>query len=452
MDDAIQHDPSPEMPDQPSDTPPPSQSQPSFLAMPTTIEETGLDEGFLLDLLPKVLYTVGSLSGYQLTDRLKLATTVVNALLVNLKKERLIMESTGAGSHPLEFINTLTSEGTQRVRESMGTSMYAGPCPVPLEVYSEAVKAQSIRGRPKLVDRARLEEGLAHLVVDEELIELIGPAINSWRSLFIYGPAGGGKTVIAKAIGNMISEEYYLPHAIAVDGQVIKLFDPVNHVSLDPPGVDVAEAPGGDRPAADPRWLRCQRPVVTTGGELTLEMLDLAFNPLVKYYEAPLQLKANGGMFLVDDFGRQLVSPRDLLNRWIIPMEERRDYLTLHTGQKFPVPFDILTIFGTNIEPRDLVDEAFLRRIPFKVEVKDPRPDQFHSIFDRVCEERELEYDKDVVEGLLERFYRAQDKPLRACHPRDLVEIIVARAAFLKKPPRLTEQTLAEAWKTYFVD
>ncbi len=330
--------------------------------------------------------------------------------------------------------------------------MYAGPCPVPLEVYSEAVKAQSIKGRMKLVDRARLEEGLAHLVVDDELIERIGPAINTFRSLFIFGPAGGGKTVIAKAIGNMMSEEYYLPHAISVDGQVIKLFDPVNHISLDPPGVDGAEAPGGDRPAADPRWLRCQRPVVITGGELTLEMLDLAFNPLVKYYEAPLQLKANGGMFLVDDFGRQLVSPRDLLNRWIIPMEERQDYLTLHTGQKFPVPFDILTIFGTNIEPRDLVDEAFLRRIPFKVEVKDPTPDQFHSIFDRVCEERELEYDKDVVDGLLERYYRPQDKPLRACHPRDLVEIIIARADFLKESPRVTEQTLAEAWKTYFVD
>ena len=452
MDDALQHNPSPEMDDQPSDTPPPSQSQPSFLAMPTTIEETGLDEGFLLDLLLKVLYTVGSLSGYQLTDRLKLAPTVVNILLVNLKKEKLIMESPGAGPHPLEFINTLTSEGAQRVRESMLASMYAGPCPVPLEVYSEAVKAQTIKGRMKLVDKARLEEGLAHLVVDDELIERIGPAINSWRSLFIYGAAGGGKTVIARAIADMLSEEYHVPHAIVVDGQVIKLFDPVNHVPLDPPGGGGAEAPSGDRSRDDPRWIRCLRPVVITGGELTLEMLDLAFNPLVKYYEAPLQLKANGGMFLVDDFGRQLVSPRDLLNRWIIPMEEQQDYLTLHTGQKFPVPFDILTIFGTNIEPRDLVDEAFLRRIPFKVEVKDPTPDQFHSIFDRVCEERELEYDKDIVDGLLERFYRAQDKPLRACHPRDLVEIIVARAEFLKEPPRVNEQTLAEAWQTYFVD
>jgi hypothetical protein len=323
---------------------------------------------------------------------------------------------------------------------------------VPLTLYIEAVEAQALAGKVRVIDKDGLKEGLDHLIVDDDLIEQLGPAINAWKALFIYGPPGNGKTAIAEAIGATVFEAYHIPHAIAIDGQVIKVFDPVNHQPLDPPWRADPERSKAEKSTSDPRWIRCRRPVVFTGGELTLAMLDLAFNPLVKFYEAPIQLKANGGILLVDDFGRQMVSPRDLLNRWIIPMEHRRDYLTLHTGQKFAVPFDIFTIFGTNIDPRDLVDEAFLRRIPNKVHINDPTPAQFHRIFTRVCSQHGLEYDEVIVEELLERQFRGQGRYLRSCHPRDLVALIVSRASFLGQKPELTNESLNEACKTYFVD
>lgn len=428
------------------------ESQYSFLKMPNTIQETGLSEGFLAELLLKILYTAGSLTGFQLAGRLMVSPTVVNNVIVPLKKAKLIDESKGTTERRLDYVNTLTTEGRQRVRESLTASTYAGPCPVPLSLYIEAVEAQALGGRARVMDKASLKEGLGHLIVDDDLIDQLGPAVNSWRALFIYGPPGNGKTAIAEAIGASVFEAYYLPHAIAIDSQVIKVFDPVNHEPLDPPWQADTEAPGSDLTPFDPRWIRCRRPVVFTGGELTLAMLDLAFNPLVRYYEAPLQLKANGGILLVDDFGRQMVSPRDLLNRWIIPMEHRRDYLTLHTGQKFAVPFDIFTIFGTNIEPQDLVDEAFLRRIPNKVQINDPTPAQFHRIFAQICMQQGLEYDEVLVENLIERQYRARGRNLRACHPRDLAALIVARASFLGEPAELTEKKIEEACKTYFVD
>lgn len=431
--------------------PKPSAHPYPFLAMPTNASETGLDEAFITDLLLKVLYAGGSLSGYELAERLKLVPTVVNSLLIPLKKAKLIEESKGAGERRLDFLNTLTTEGRVRVRESLMASTYAGACPVPLSVYTKAVESQAIGGRERVVDKPRLEEGLSHLVLNEELFERLGPAVNSWRALFIYGPPGNGKTAIAEAIAATILEPYYLPYAISVDGQVIKVFDPVNHEPLDPPWEADSESAKTKQAEIDPRWLRCRRPVVFTGGEMTLAMLDLAFNPLIRYYEAPIQLKANGGVLLVDDFGRQMVSPRDLLNRWIVPMEHRRDYLTLHTGQKFAVPFDIFTIFGTNIEPRDLVDEAFLRRIPYKVEIDDPSAEQFLRIFALVCKQQGLEFDNGAVERLLERFYKAEGRPLRACHPRDLVALILSRASFLGAEARLSDESLAEACHTYFV-
>lgn len=451
MDDTLSPRPDDDKPGRASSATPSADSPPPFSKIPTTVEETGLEEEFLLDLLVKALYTEGSMSGYEAAERLMLAPRVLNALLVTLRKMKFIEESKGTGPRRLDYIYSLLTEGRQRAREAMAESTYAGPCPVPLPIYAEAVSAQALGGRLSMVDRAHLEEGLSHLVLDEELFDRLGPAINTWRSIFIHGPPGNGKTAIAQAIGEMISEEYYLPYAIAVERHVIKLFDPVNHKALDPPWRADPEVQGDDRPDGDPRWLRCHRPIVVTGGEMTLGMLDLAFDPLSRYYEAPLQVKANGGMLLVDDFGRQMVSPRDLLNRWIVPMEEPRDYLTLHTGQKFAVPFDILTIFATNIEPRDLVDEAFLRRILYKVEVTDPTPEQFCRIFERVCAENDLDYKEELIEWLLEKHYDVQGLALRGCHPRDLVTLIVARAAFLGEPPKLTEETLMEACQAYFV-
>jgi SpoVK/Ycf46/Vps4 family AAA+-type ATPase len=280
------------------------------------------------------------------------------------------------------------------------------------------------------------------------MLDTLGPSINANKSLFLYGPPGNGKTVIAEGIGKAIGGDMFVPHAIDVDGQIITIFDPVNHDRrLGQASTSLIAGEGHDR-----RWVRIRRPVVTVGGELTLEMLDLIFNPISKFYEAPIQLKANGGVFVVDDFGRQRIRPRDLLNRWIVPLESRVDYLALHTGRKFEVPFDVFIVFATNLQPMSLADEAFLRRIPYKILVKNPTVDEYARIFELNCRRRGLAFDPVIIDYLLQRYYQPRQIQMRACHPRDLVEHIVDICRYHNRTPLLSRELVDAACESYFIE
>jgi hypothetical protein len=303
------------------------------------------------------------------------------------------------------------------------------------------------------VGRERLRNGFSHLIIDDRLLEQVGPAINAGKGVFLYGPPGNGKSVIAEGMGRALGGDLYVPHAIDVNGETITVYDPVAHESLE------AQDEGASTHTAlikaaprDRRWVRVRRPVVIVGGELTLEMLDLTFNPISKFHEAPLQLKANGGVFLVDDFGRQRMRPQDLLNRWIVPLESRRDYLTLHNGKKIEVPFDVLTVFATNLDPLSLADEAFLRRIPYKIAVDDPTLEQFIQIFEMNCGRRQLRFHQVMVEYLIRKHYAPINRPLRACQPRDLIDQVIALCRYRGLQPAITQELLDSACAGYFVD
>src|SRR5262245_59816933 len=282
------------------------------------------------------------------------------------------------------------------------------------------------------------------------MFDQLGPAVNSGKSLFLYGAPGNGKTVLAEGIGRAYGDEMFMPYAIDVDGQTITMYDPVSHQLIGGPqggGESVVATASTDR-----RWERIVRPVVVVGGELTLEMLDLTFNPIARFYEAPIQMKANGGVFVVDDFGRQRIPARDLLNRWIVPLESRVDFLTLHTGRKFEIPFNVLIVFATNLRPESLADEAFLRRIPYKIPAKNPTMEEYCRIFELNCQRRGIRFDPVMVEYLDRKYYQPRKLQMRACHPRDLISQVVDRCRYEDKEPVITRELLDAACASYFVE
>jgi hypothetical protein len=419
---------------------------PALPPPPASIEEAGLHPDTLSQLLLKTL-VAGESSGTGLADRLRLPYSVLDALVQHARVEKLVEVRGTNGTGAAGYRYVLTDLGRDRAGQFFDINRYVGPAPVPLAQYNAYVRA-CMSARP-YVDRDRLATGFDHLVVNKTMYDQIGPAVNSGKSLFLYGAPGNGKTVVAEGIGRALGGDMYVPHAVDVDGQVITMFDPVNHQFVAEAGAAASVIAAA---AHDRRWERIRRPVVVVGGELTLEMLDLSFNPIAKFYEAPIQWKANGGVFVVDDFGRQRIPPRDLLNRWIVPLESRVDYLTLHTGRKFEVPFNVLIVFATNLKPESLADEAFLRRIPYKILAKDPTLDEYCRIFELNCRKRGLPFDSVMVEYLHRTYYQPQRLPMRACHPRDLIEQVVDLCRYQGREPAISRELLDAACRSYFID
>jgi predicted ATPase with chaperone activity len=420
----------------------------------TSIEDTGLSLLWLQDLALKIMYFGGYLSGFKVAEEIALPFAgIVEHLLENLKREKFVeVRSSTIGLGEGSYQYAITTQGIARAREAIERSQYAGPAPVPLEVYYDAMNKQS-RSRQKVTART-MRQALADLTLSQKTFHQIGPAVNSGASMFMYGPPGNGKTSIARAIGNLMgSEVIYIPYAIYVDGQVVKLYDNVNH-ELAEEDDTTSTGTGSLRSTSrrDPRWLKIRRPFIVVGGELTLAGLDLVFDDTNKFYEAPFQVKATGGILLIDDFGRQQVRPRDLLNRWIVPLENRVDYLTLHTGRKIEVPFDVLVIFSTNLPPKDLVDEAFLRRLRHKIEIGDPSYEDYRRIFQEVAKSKGVQYNDQGLAYLLQEWYIKTNRKLRASHPRDLCDQILDISSYLAVEPTMDREMIDRAALNYFVE
>ena len=412
---------------------------------PKSIEETELPMGFLADLTLKLVYYKSDMSSVDISETLALPFSgVMEQILEFLKREELveITGSKGFGERGYQWI--ISGKGISRAREALERDQYIGPAPVPLERYVEMVHCQAM-GDLK-VGPADVRQALSHLVLSGDMVNRIGPAVNSGRSLFLYGPPGNGKTVIAKSIIRMIKGDIYIPYAIDVDGQIIRVFDEMNHK----PAQEQEGARSRAANRTDPRWIKIRRPEILVGGELTMRNLDLIYDPISKTYEAPLQMKANDGLFVIDDFGRQAMRPQDLLNRWIMPLESRLDYLTLATGKKIEVPFDELIIFSTNLDPRDLVDDAFLRRIRHKLLIDFPDEKIYYQILQRECAIRRMELPPEAFVYLMQTHYIAADRNLRACHPRDLLDQIDDIATYLGTKPILSKQLIDAACESYF--
>ena len=418
---------------------------------PRTVEETGLSLAYLADLVLKTMYTRGFLMGHEIADSVKLPfVSVIDRVLDYLRREHLteVKGSGGFGESAYQYV--ISDEGRARARELMHQSQYVGPAPLQLEAYSRMVLANSFAGQT--VTQETVQHALSHLVLNDAVLDQLGPAINSGKSIFIFGNAGNGKTAIAEAIGTMLPGVIFIPYAITVDGHIVKVFDALHHRVVPEKQDSDDSAPGlrkGER--YDKRWVPIYRPMIGVGGELMLENLDLVYDETTKYYEAPFQLKANGGMFLIDDFGRQQVRPRELLNRWIVPLEKRIDYLTLATGHKIDVPFDALIVFSTNLNPDELVDEAFLRRIRYKIHIPDPSWDEYREIFMRVAERAGVPYTDDALRYIVNEYYIKPKRKPRAVHPRDILEELVDIARFRGVPPTLSRELTTLACQAYFL-
>lgn len=413
--------------------------------IPETLEEAGLTQNLLIQLLLKHAFYRDTFSIREMTMALKIPSGLLEPLISDLKKQNLLFvrprdAMTNKANLSMEMYYALTEQGRNMAEQALEANRYVGPAPVPLEDYWDWVEAQTIN-RVK-VERSHLERVFADYELNPGLLDKIGPAVNSGRSIFLFGPSGNGKTVMSTAIGQAFEDPVYLPYALYVYGQIIRLFDEVNHQPV---------STNGEGPRHDPRWVLCQRPVVIVGGEMTEDSLELRFNPILKFYEAPHQLRANNGVFIIDDFGRQKMSPRQLLNRWMYPLESRQDFCCLHTGQQFGVPFDQLIIFSTNLNPHSLADEAFLRRIRHKIFIGYVTPNQYVNIFRRVCREFHMDFDEGLVREMMNRYYVAPTRPLSACHPRDLVQNLVDRARFLDQEARLTPAELDLVCQSYFL-
>jgi predicted ATPase with chaperone activity len=411
---------------------------PMDVVVPQRIEELGLRRKLLEDLALKTIFISGELTLTELAASLRIDVGIVDALFQRFRRDQLCHVTGMAGSvHRI----VLTSEGKVRAVELLAGNQYAGPAPVPIDDYVACVKQQTVRHLD--LNPGHLRDAFAHLVLDERVLMQLGTAFVSGKALFLFGPPGSGKTTIAETLALLFRDDAIrVPYAVETDGQVIAVFDPHVHVPL-----ETGQADDGDG-----RWVTCRRPAVMVGGELSIEMLDLQLNPITKYYAAPVQMKANNGLLIVDDFGRQRVRPEELLNRWVVPLDRGMDYFTLTGGKKVEVPFDVIVVFATNLDPSSFVDEAFLRRIQTKIRLGDVTPRQFHQICRRVCEQVDLAYDAAIIDRLITLITADVKQPLRACHPRDIIQQICWSARYQGVTPKLTDSAIARACQNYFLD
>lgn len=406
---------------------------------PQTIAETGLIVPMVEDHLVRLVYFSQHATGAELATMCGVPYVAIQPIIRDLVRDHLLEIAGQKSLVEAGYRYSLAPKGRDRAEEAMKRTWYRGPLPVPVDTYVKSINAQTIG--EVVITKDALKAAFSDLVISESFLDRIGPAVNAATSIFLYGAPGNGKTAVAERITAMIGGAIFVPHAIEVDGAIVMLYDELNHTPID--------APSGRK--YDGRYVRIKRPTVITGGELTLTSLDLIWNDIGRFYEAPLQMKANGGTFLIDDFGRQLVRPVDLLNRWIVPLEKRVDYLTLITGKKLEIPFDQLLMFSTNLNPADLTDEAFQRRVRFRIPVNDPDLDQFSEVFRLVCRAKGVPFDEAVFGWLVDTWWRPYNRPFRMVQPRDLVNQLIAIAKYLGQPPAMIPELLDRACQSYFV-
>ena len=409
-------------------------AKPQFApAPPQTLEDLGISQALVLDLMLRRLLLEGFSNLQTLSAKLRLSIPVIDAVFRHMRQQQLV-EVKGMVGNDYSFV--LSAAGRALASERFQVSQYAGACPVSLTDYQRATHTQVARVE---IDRRMLRDAFSDLIVTDHLLDQIGPALISQRSVFVYGPTGNGKTSIAERMLRVYGDSILIPYAVEVDGQIINLYDPVVHHRLD-----------HDDPSVDPRWVCCRRPCIVVGGELVPSMLELRLDESSGMYAAPLQMKANNGIFIIDDFGRQLLSPRDLLNRWIVPLDRRVDYLTLRYGVKFQIPFELMVVFSTNLDPSDLADEAFLRRIQNKIYVNAVQPEDFDEIFERLVRSSTLEVEPGSAEYLRRLCLAENRTELRACYPNDIIQIIHSISRYERRTPAVNRSNLERATALYF--
>lgn len=413
---------------------------------PESVQETGLSFAYICELLLKTMHQGGTMSAQELTQFTKLPfANVVDDALKYLADEQMCEVSSGGGYMATSWSYQLSSKGRVRVKEFLERDGYVGPAPVSIDDYVAMVQSQSLSTgdiTPETVKKA-----FGDLVVEELFSMQVGPAVRSGKSLFLYGPPGNGKTSVAERITRMLSGHVWVPYAVQAGGQVITVFDTTAHVARE----DLMDK-FSMQTNIDERWRCCDRPMVIVGGELTFQNLDLMYDVNARFYTCPIQMKSNNGVLLIDDFGRQRISPKELLNRWIVPLEKRRDYLNLVTGRQISIPFDILVVFSTNLDPKDLADEAFLRRIKYKMPINDPPLPVFRKIFQKGCEQRGIPFREDMFQWMLDSFWKPKNRPMRCCQPRDILDQIVDKCRFENVQPQLSAENIKYACDTYFVE
>ena len=430
----------------------PTVANPYAPSAPTNWEELGLGMPFLFEVVLRTIFNRGQISGADMAAAVAIPFAALGPVLQAMRRQGLIdiVGQKGSSGDASYIYEIKPPKGAAALQEAMDKTSYIGPCPVPFADYVESVLAQTIK--KLVVTRRSIQKAFEDLIITDAVYNEIGPAINSATSIFFFGYPGNGKTSIAERITRLMGDSIYIPYAVEANGQIIKVYDPIIHHAIrdDTPveGIDTILKKGGD---FDRRFIKVRRPTIVVGGELVLPMLDLKFNPIGKFYEAPLQMKANGGIMMIDDFGRQQVRPMDLLNRWIVPLEKKYDYLTTTTGTKIEVPFDELLIFSTNLDPNQLADEAFLRRIKFKIEIRDPDEIQYRLIWELVCKGRRIEHDPSGIDYLIDKWYRQHDRPFRMCQPRDILDQMMSIAKYNMERVNFSPDLIDAACMTYFI-